>query len=150
MVCLSIRSRLTEFDIQLMDGSLRIPALRYSPQRHATVRAELTRFQRYQSAPPSSFHDTSVPLPESPCRWCDALDELLTEVSGPARGGLQLSALFAKYLNFSFLQHRDAAMAANVSISERERHDEAVAYFFLGGCRELRRHMAGCRVCSGC
>src|SRR5882762_1301665 len=41
-------------------------------------------------------------------------------------------------------------MAANVSISGRERHDEAVTYFFLGGCHELRRHMAGCLVCSGC
>ena len=35
------------------------------------------------------------------CRWCDNLDELLTEVSGPARRGLQLSVLFAKYLNSS-------------------------------------------------
>jgi hypothetical protein len=35
------------------------------------------------------------------CRWCDNLDELLTEASGPARRGLQLSVLFAKYFNSS-------------------------------------------------
>jgi hypothetical protein len=35
------------------------------------------------------------------CRWCDNLDELLTEVLGPARRGLQLSVLFAKYFNSS-------------------------------------------------
>jgi hypothetical protein len=27
------------------------------------------------------FRDTSMPLPESACRWCDTLDQLLIEVS---------------------------------------------------------------------
>jgi hypothetical protein len=26
------------------------------------------------------FRDTSAPLPESACRWCDTLDQLLIEV----------------------------------------------------------------------
>jgi hypothetical protein len=45
-------SRVTEFDIQLMDAGLRISALRYSPQRHATSRADTA--SKHQSAPPSA------------------------------------------------------------------------------------------------
>jgi len=40
-------------------------------------------------------------------------------------------------------------MTTDVSISgKKEKHDEAIIYFFLGDCRELRRHMAGGLVCS--
>jgi hypothetical protein len=52
------------------------------------------------------------------CRWCNNLDELLIEVSGPARRGLQPSVLFAKYFNSSRFCGLATAMAANVSISE--------------------------------
>jgi hypothetical protein len=55
--------------------------------------------------------------------------------------------LFTKYhISLGFSGLRDAAMATNVSISGRERHDAAIAYSLFGGCRELRRPM----VCSGC
>jgi hypothetical protein len=47
-----IRLRVTEFDILLVDARLSNSALRYSPRRHATVRAELTRFQKVSSASP--------------------------------------------------------------------------------------------------
>lgn len=57
MVPRSSWSRVTEFDIQLMDARLRISALRYSPHRHATSRADTASKQalKHQSAPPSAI-----------------------------------------------------------------------------------------------
>jgi hypothetical protein len=37
-----------------------------------------------------------VPLPETSCRWCDTFDELLIEVSSPARSGLQLYRRYSR------------------------------------------------------
>jgi hypothetical protein len=65
-----------------VDARLSNSTLRYSPRRHATVRAELTRLQKgIVSLTLMFFRDTSAPLPESACCWCDTLDQLLIEVS---------------------------------------------------------------------
>jgi hypothetical protein len=82
-----IRSCLTEFDIELMDATLCISAVRYSPLRNATTRNGSSRADTVPKGIVSLtlilifFRDTSAPLPESACRWCDTLDQLLIEVS---------------------------------------------------------------------
>lgn len=91
-----------------------------------------------------------MPLPESACRWCDTLDQLLIEVSAQPAAIAAPGVVREVLQSLKSLRPRDAVMAANISISGRERHAEAIVYCFFGGCRELRRHMAGCLVCSGC
>jgi len=81
----------TEFDIQLKDARLRISALRYSPQcktRNISSRAE--------TVPKVSFSLTLILFATRQCPClkplavgANTLDQLLIEVSDPARSGLQ-------------------------------------------------------------
>src|SRR4030081_3446982 len=73
-----IRLRVTEFDILLVDARLSNSALRYSP-RSAASRVD-TVPKGIVSLTLIFFRDTSMPRPESACRWCDTLDQLLIEV----------------------------------------------------------------------
>jgi hypothetical protein len=125
---------------------------RYAARRDATTRNGSSRADTVPKVlvSPTFTFLRHVSACLNPVAAGDTLDEPLIEVSSPARHGLQLAALFAKYFNSSGFCGLATAIAANVSISGRERHAEAVTHFFLGGCRELRRHMAGCLVCSGC
>src|SRR3982074_437045 len=75
-----IRLRVTEFDILLVDARLSNSALRAATTRNRSGRVD-TVPKGIVSLTLIFFRDTSMPLPESACRWCDTLDQLLIEVS---------------------------------------------------------------------
>jgi hypothetical protein len=75
-----IRLRVTEFDILLVDARLSNSALRAATTRNGSSRVD-TVPKGIVSLTLIFFRDTSMPLPDSACRWCDALDQLLIEVS---------------------------------------------------------------------